>query len=103
MPQAEYESLGKGIKALRLWESIGPQWPQIAILQLSSEEYKKLLKSPKNYINGLNIFGKTPTKKVRRCCVARLMAKKTETSYGVVINHDSDCTSMVISSSGLVA
>ena len=99
MPDAKYTTLGKGIKAVKLWESIGPKWPQIAILELSSEEYKKFHKNPKSYLNGMKIFGKTPTRKVFRCRLAPIRPKKPGSVYIVHTRHEMDCTSVVSSSS----
>ncbi len=96
MPFAEYEKLGKGIEVLKLWESIGPKWPQIAVLLLSKDEYKKFLKNPKNYLNGFKIFDKTPTKKVFRCRLAKV--KPSSSTYAVIVNHDYSCTSVATSS-----
>lgn len=102
MPGAEYKTLGKGIKAVRLWESIGPKWPQIAILELSSTEYEKFLKSPKKFLNDLKIFGKKLTRKVFRCRLARIMPKKPGSTYVVSSWHDVDCTTVAGSSSKVV-
>jgi len=90
--------LGKGIKVLKLWESIGPKWPQIAVLLLSKGEYKEFLKSPKNYLNGFKIFGRTPTAKVFRCHLASV--KSSSSTYVVTANHENYCTSTATSSIG---
>ena len=97
MPAAEYVKLGIGIKVLKLWESIGPKWPQIAVLLLSKGEYKEFHKNPKNYLNGFKIFGKTPTKKVTRCHLASVMSSAS--TYAVIVRHDNYCTSVSTSSS----
>lgn len=101
MPQAEYTTLGKGVKAVRLWQSIGPKWPQIAVLELSSAEYKQFLKNPKSYLNGLNFFGKKLTRKVFRCRLAPINPKKPNTDYVVIVKHEIDCTSLSSSSSAV--
>jgi hypothetical protein len=99
MPPVKYVQLGKGVLVLRLWESIGPTWPQIAILLLSKEEYKEFLKNPKNYLNGFKVYDKTPTKKVTRCHLARVQPHNPPSTYLVIVKHDMDCTSVAISSS----
>lgn len=102
MPNAEYKVLGKGIKAVKLWESIGPQWPQITVLELSSVEYKEFLKNPRSYLNELKIYGKKPTRKVFRCRLARFQPKKPGATYVVMTKHDEDCTTLATSSSKVV-
>jgi hypothetical protein len=52
----EWKTLEPGLQVLRLWESIGPDQPQIANLQLSSDKYKELRGDPKGFIDGHNIF-----------------------------------------------
>ncbi len=101
MQAPKYVNLGKGIKALELWKSIGPKWPQIAILLLSSEEYRKFLKNPKNYLNEHKIFGNKETRKVIRCDLARFQPKKPRTVYALTLKHDWTCTSSAGSSSTL--
>jgi hypothetical protein len=54
--QPEWKTLEPGLQVLRLWESIGPKQPQIAILQLTSEKYKELKQDPKTFVDGHNIF-----------------------------------------------
>jgi hypothetical protein len=98
MPAAEWKKLGKGIEAVKLWESIGPQWPQIAILRLSQDEYKKFLKTPKDYVNDHQIFGKTPTKKVSRCQLASVKSGQPTAQYVVIAKHEMDCVSLITSS-----
>lgn len=53
---ARWETLAEGLQALRLWEAIGPDWPQIAILQLSSERYKELQQNAKAFVDKHKIF-----------------------------------------------
>jgi hypothetical protein len=92
--------LGKGVKALKLWRSAGPRFPQIAILLLpSSEQYGAFLKNPTRYVNGLKVFPGKGTRKVVGCHLAR---KKAGTLYAVILKHEMDCTSLVISSSSVV-
>jgi hypothetical protein len=98
MPAAKWKKLGKGIEAVKLWESIGPEWPQIAILRLSKDEYKKFLKTPKDYLNDLRIFGKTPTKEVSRCQLAGLKSGQPTARYVVIAKHEMDCVSLITSS-----
>lgn len=95
-----WQNLGEGVKALKLWRSAGPRFPQIAILLLpSSEQYGAFLKNPTRYVNGLKIFPGKGTRKVIGCHLAR---KKAGTLYAVILKHEMDCTSLVISSSSVV-
>jgi hypothetical protein len=99
MPAGRWKKVGKGIEVLKLWESIGPEWPQIALLLLSKEEYKEFLKNPKNYLNGFKIFDTTPTRKVTRCHLASV--KPTTATYMIVAKHEMDCTCVAMSSSNV--
>lgn len=99
---ARWINLGKGIKVLKLWKTIGPRQPQIAILQLSSERYKAFVRDPKSFVNGFEIFGPRRTRRVVRFRLARLAAKEPDAMYALILNHQMDCTSSAISSEGLV-
>ena len=98
MPVIKWQVLGKGIQVLKLWQSIGPKWPQIAVLRLSRVEYERFLKNPKTYFKEFKVFGKTPTRKVVRCRLVRVDAKKPDAEYVVVGEHCVDCTTPVSSS-----
>jgi len=52
----EWKTLKPGVQVLRLWEAIGPEQPQIAIFQLTSETYKELRRDPKAFVDGNKIF-----------------------------------------------
>jgi hypothetical protein len=99
MRARSWTTVGKGIEVLKLWESTGPKWPQIAVLLLSRDEYKAFLKNPKNYLNSFKIFGKTPTKKVSRCRLASVKPHNPPSTYAVIVEHDWNCTSVAMSSS----
>jgi hypothetical protein len=101
MPAAKWKKLGKGIRAVKLWNTIGPKFPQIVVLRLSKDEYKEFLKHPKNYLNGFKVFGKTPTKEVNPLKLASIKSGKPTASYLVVAKHEMDCTSVAISSSSV--
>lgn len=99
MPEAKWKKLGKGIQAVKLWDTIGPKFPQIVVLRLSKDEYKEFHKNPKNYLNGFKVFGKKPTKKVTRCHLASVKPGKPTAAYMVIAKHEMDCTSVATSSS----
>jgi len=56
MPQPTWVNLKAGGKVLKLWESIGPVDPQIALLQLSEAQYKVFARDPVKFLNGNRIF-----------------------------------------------
>jgi len=101
MPAAKWKKLGKGIHAVKLWNTIGPRWPQIVVLGLSKDEYKEFHKNPKNYLNGFKLFGKTPTKEVSTCHLASVKPHNPPATYVVIVKHDKDCTSVATSSSAV--
>jgi hypothetical protein len=56
---AEWKTLKPGVQVLRLWDTIGPEQPQIAILRLTSERYKELQKDLKAFVDSYDIFRET--------------------------------------------
>lgn len=52
----EWKTLEPGVQVLRLWETVGPAQPQIAILQLTSEKYKDFRRNPKDFVDGHKVF-----------------------------------------------
>lgn len=80
-------------KALKLWETeLGPHWPQITLLQLSSERLKELQSDQLAFYTKYNIFGPTPCDNAVGHFVVRLVAPKTQSKDPaiVVAAHDSD-------------
>jgi len=53
---SEWKTVKPGVQVLRLWETTGPEQPQIAILQLTSESYKDLQRDLKAFVDGNKIF-----------------------------------------------
>ena len=100
MPDAKWKPFGKGVKVLSLWDTIGPAWPQIVVLQLSKEEYQKFLKHPPDYVNDLKVLGDSSTHKVAKFDMARVKkGALANTIYMVVLKHEMETTSSVFSSS----
>lgn len=97
----QWENIREGVQVLKLWESVGPRWPEIAILRLSKTEYATFFKNPVNFLNEGKVYPhEYPAKRVVRC---RLVSPKTAKSeYVVVLNHDPNSTSTTISSSNVV-
>jgi len=54
--RAAWVTLKSGLKVLRLWESVGPKKPEIALLQLSPSQYKEFAGDPKAFLNAHHIF-----------------------------------------------
>ena len=52
----EWQSLEDGVQVFKMWESVGPDQPQVAILQLTNEKYEEFKKDPKAFVDGHNIF-----------------------------------------------
>lgn len=55
-----WEKLPDGAQILRLWteKDVAGKEPQIAILRLTDAQYKNFTSSPKNYLEGYDVFGK---------------------------------------------
>jgi hypothetical protein len=100
MPVAKWKKLGKDIDIVKLWEIIDLEWPQVAVLLLSKDEYKKYLKNPKDYLNGFKVFGETPTREVTLCHPASEKSGNPA-QFVVIVSHDKDCTGTGISSSSV--
>lgn len=97
----EWEKLREGVQVLKLWESVGPKWPEIAVLRLSKEEYAKFFKDPVDYLNDRKVYPpEYPAKRVIRCRLVPPTTAKSE--YVVVLDHDPDSTTSTISSGNVV-
>jgi len=57
-PGAQWETLSDGTKVLKVWEKIGPDWPQIALFYLTNDLYKEMEKDPSTFVNTRKIFPK---------------------------------------------
>jgi hypothetical protein len=102
MPAAKWKPLGKGVKTLSLWNTIGPAWPQVVLLQLSKGEYEKFLKNPRDYVNDLKVLGRSSTHKVYKFDMAPVKkGTLANTTYMVVLKHEMETTSSVFSSSNV--
>ncbi len=66
----KWETLADGIQVLRLWNTTGPESPEIAMLRLSEDEYKEFDKDPKKYIN--DRFPKIFPEKVNDVFIVRI-------------------------------
>jgi hypothetical protein len=98
----QWKILREGVKVLKLWDTVGPKWPQVVLLQLSKEEYEKLLKDPKEYINNLNVLGESSTHKVFKCRLAAVKeSDPSNTVYLVMFKHEMDTTTQMLSSSNV--
>jgi hypothetical protein len=102
MPAPDFKKLGDGVQILRLWESIGPKWPQIAVLRLSAEEYELFLKHPVDYLNDHQVYPpEYPARKFDGCELSHVQKKdlhKPGTECIVMLRHDITSTSVGTSS-----
>ena len=101
MPVTDFKKLKVGVQVLRLWESIGPKWPQIAILRLSAEEYELFLKHPVDYLNDHQVYPpEHAARKFDGCRLAHVEKKdrKPGTECVVILRHDITSTSVGTSS-----
>jgi hypothetical protein len=57
-PCAQWETLPDGTKVLKVWEKLGPDWPQVALFYLTNDLYKELEKDPSTFVNTRKIFPK---------------------------------------------
>jgi hypothetical protein len=55
-PCAQWETLSDGTKVLKVWDKIGPDWPQIALFYLTNDLYKEMEKDPSTFVNTRKIF-----------------------------------------------
>jgi len=102
IPTTEFKKLGKGVQVLRLWESIGPKWPQIAILRLSVDEYQLFVEHPVDYLNDHQVYPpEYPAKKFDGCELSHVHKRdlhKPGTKCIVLLRHDITSTSVGTSS-----
>lgn len=98
MPPSEFKKLKDGVQVLRLWETIGPKWPQIAILRLSVDEYESFRKDPVGYLNLNKVYPpQYPAKKFDGCELAHVQKKelrKPGDECIVMLRHDITSTSV---------
>jgi hypothetical protein len=53
---AQYEPIAPGIQVIRLWTSVGPEWPQVAVIEVSSERHHEFHSDPVKAFNKYKIF-----------------------------------------------
>ena len=81
--QIEYATVAPGVKVLRLWETVGPQWPQIAVIELSLEMHREFHQAPMAAFNRYKIFPQ-PVRTLGKRCDA--IDEKTFLGPGVKAN-----------------
>lgn len=82
----QWKTVGDGIPVIKLWETAGPEWPQIAMLDLSNEQYKKLKNDPSTFTNGYKIFPKA-VQPGAHCTELEAPPKGYEGRWFVVLYH----------------
>ena len=99
-PSPQWIQLQQGIQVLKIWETVGPKWPQVVLFQLSQDEYKKFLQNSEDYVNGLNVLGISSTHKIHSCDLVKVdVSAPSTTLYLVVLKHEVDTVSTAMSSS----
>lgn len=66
LKQTKWETLEPGLRVLRLWQYGATDWPQFAVLEISTEKYKALNENPTDFLNQHAIFTK-PVNKGATC------------------------------------
>jgi len=102
----KWENLSEGIQVMKLWKSSdAPKWPQVAVLLLSGDEYKKYLDAPEDYVNGYKVFAPSSTHRIFGCDYARPPKAPPKVEGGaqcmVIISHEQATTSTGNSSCSL--
>ena len=85
-PCAQWVTLPDGTKVLRVWENLGPDWPQIAVLQLTNDVHKKFQQDPSSYVNAHKIFPKDVQPQAKSANVAAAPASYAG-AWVVVCSH----------------
>jgi len=78
-------------QALKLWETdLGPQWPQIVILQLSRERQIELQSNPLKFYKKYEIFSPAVSDQTRGYSMLRLVEDKAGSTDPIiaVVVHD---------------
>lgn len=58
LSSSDWKTPDKDVKVLKLWETSGPEWPQIAILRLSGSKHRELQANPMEFLKKYKIFEK---------------------------------------------
>jgi hypothetical protein len=98
-----WKELGSGVSVLRVWEiPQSPKQPEIAILKLSEEEYRKFTQNRKAYTNDHHIFPQPVDRIV--ICKEEEYEKKTRAGKDdpqvAVLIHMPTSTSVSVDSTG---
>ena len=106
-PEPRWEKLGEGVRVLRLWESsLGPAQPQIAVLEMEKEEYKKFTADATEYLKDHRVFGNARLRGVVSAVDLSVTDPDNHSKSAshsptgtctAVISHTSWCTSATIS------
>lgn len=97
--EPKWMELQPGVHVVKIWDTIGPQWPQVVLLKLTQTEYEHFLKTPEKYVNDLKVLGTSSTHKVKFCHVVRVKkAAPSTTLYLVMLGHEMDTVSFATSS-----
>ncbi len=79
---------------MRLWDTrVGPKWPQIAVLRLSTKRHQQLERDPMAFIKEFKVFGEAKLDEVRGHSELVLSENKTPgddpvDAWVTVVVHD---------------
>ncbi len=79
-PPAQWELVQDGVQVIRFWKTVGPTWPQIAILRLSDQKFNEFRADPLAFVNKNKIFPE-PVRKLRHSVYLGKYLKEKPESY----------------------
>jgi len=94
LPGPNWVKVIEGVETLRLWDTrVGPKWPQIAVLRLSTKRHQQLERDPMAFIKEFKIFGEVKLNGVRGHSELVLSEEKTPgddpvDAWVTVVVHD---------------
>lgn len=88
-PDPRWKTLGPG----RWKTELGPDYPEIVILYLSNDDYKKFSANPKQYIDDLHILAK----KINKVVAGEIVPGKGGAPWFVHIVHTPNSTVTFVS------
>lgn len=101
--ELKWESLGEGVRMLRLWRSsLSPEELQVAVLELEKEESSKFIADPTQYLKNHKVFGDARLRGVVSTVdmsVTQRDKSPDDPPKGkctFVISHTSWCTSAIV-------
>jgi hypothetical protein len=94
LPGPNWVRVAEGVEALRLWDTrVGPKWPQIALLRLSTKRHQQLETDPLTFLKEFKIFGEAKLDGIRGHSELVLSEEKTPgddpvNAWVTAVTHD---------------